>query len=316
MTARSVDGFNGDPLVEEYLGWLAVERGRAANTVTAYQRDLTAFEVFLAGRGVTVSNAGEADLVAFGVERRSGGGAPASVKRAMVAVRNLYRYLQIEDHISADPSVALELPAPAMSVPKALSEDEVSAVLDAAHLVSPAGYRDRAILEVLYGTGCRISELCGLSIGDVDLHDAMARVVGKGDKQRLVPLGRMAVKALTEWLSPVGREQLVPAQWKKRHDATSVFLNQRGGRLSRQGAWGVVRHYATAAGLEDRVHPHVFRHSCATHMLDHGADIRTVQELLGHASLTTTQIYTKVSVDRLRSAYDLAHPRAKSRVAK
>ena len=181
--------------------------------------------------------------------------------------------------------------------------------------MSPAGYRDRAILEVLYGTGCRISELCGLSIGDVDLHDAMARVVGKGDKQRLVPLGRMAVKALTEWLSPVGREQLVPAQWKKRDDATSVFLNQRGGRLSRQGAWGVVRHYATEAGLEDRVHPHVFRHSCATHMLDHGADIRTVQELLGHASLTTTQIYTKVSVDRLRSAYDLAHPRAKSRVA-
>lgn len=300
-----------DPLIEEYLTWLQVERGRSANTLSAYRRDLRAYESFLLERGVSIPDVSEADVVAFAVTLRKQQLAPASAKRTLVAVRNLHKYLRIENLTSIDPGVAIELPSPAMSVPKALTEEQITMLLDGAQGVAPADYRDRAMLEVLYGTGVRISELCGMSASDINFDDAMTRVVGKGDKERLVPLGRYAVKALAEWLGPHGRQQLMPKRWKSRDDADAVFLNQRGGRLTRQGAWGIIREHARRVGLEDHVHPHVFRHSCATHMLDHGADIRTVQELLGHASLTTTQIYTKVSTDRLRSAYDLAHPRAK-----
>jgi len=171
--------------------------------------------------------------------------------------------------------------------------------------------RDRAIVEVLYGTGMRISELCGLSFGDLDLAERTARVLGKGAKERLVPLGRMAVAALSDWLANGGRPAMAPARWARRGDAEAVFLNQRGGRLSRQGAWGIVRIYGDRVGLRDRLSPHVLRHSCATHLLDHGADIRVVQELLGHASVSTTQIYTKVSTERLRAVYESAHPRAR-----
>jgi integrase/recombinase XerD len=302
-----------DPSVEDYLTWLTVERGRSRNTLSAYRRDLAAYQAFLSARAVTIAAASEADLVDFMATLRARGLAAASTKRTMVAVRNLHRFLATESVDVVDPGVHIELPRPPSSIPKALTEEQVVAVLGQVHGVTAADYRDRAILEVLYGTGVRISELCGMSLGDVDLDDAMTRVVGKGDKERLVPLGRFAVTALVEWLGAAGRPKMVPAKWRRRDDASAVFLNQRGGRLSRQGAWGVVRKHAEAAGLAELVHPHVFRHSCATHMLDHGADIRTVQELLGHASLSTTQIYTKVSTDRLRNAYDLAHPRAKFR---
>lgn len=308
-SSRRVGDLN--PLAEEYLTWLQVERGRSPNTLSAYRRDLRAYELFLSDRGVTLANVTESDVVAFAVALRKQQLAPASAKRTLVAVRNLHRYLKIENLLPLDPGAAIELPSPAMSVPKALTEEQVNALLGAVQDITPAGFRDRAILEVLYGTGVRISELCGMSISDLNFDDAMTRVIGKGDKQRLVPLGRYAVKALEEWLGPRGRQQLEPKRWKSRGDADAVFLNQRGGRLTRQGAWGIIGGYAKAVGLEDHVHPHVFRHSCATHMLDHGADVRTVQELLGHASLTTTQIYTKVSTERLRRAYDLAHPRAK-----
>jgi len=171
--------------------------------------------------------------------------------------------------------------------------------------------RDRAMLEVLYAGGLRISELVGLSLGDVLLADGLVRAYGKGSKERVVPLGRMARAALGEWLGPGGRMTMAPRQWRRRGDAEAVFLNQQGGRLTRQGAWLVLKGRAEAAGLADRMHPHVLRHSCATHMVERGADLRTVQELLGHASLSTTQIYTKVSPERLRSVYEAAHPRAR-----
>jgi integrase/recombinase XerD len=171
--------------------------------------------------------------------------------------------------------------------------------------------RDRAIVEVLYGTGMRIGELVGMSLSDVDLDDRLARVFGKGSKERVVPIGRHAATALAEWFALSGRGVMVPTRWARRGDSEAVFLNQRGGRLSRQGAWGVVKLYAERVGLGDRLSPHVLRHSCATHMLEHGADIRVVQELLGHASISTTQVYTKVSADRLRSVYESAHPRAR-----
>jgi integrase/recombinase XerD len=196
-------------------------------------------------------------------------------------------------------------------LPKPLSEAEVESLLASVVGHGPLERRDRAILEVLYGTGIRISELVGLSMGDVDLADRVMRVFGKGSHERVVPIGRFAADALTDWLATSGRGALVPDRWARRGDAEAVFLNARGGRLSRQGAWGIVRAYADRVGLGDRLSPHVLRHSCATHMLDHGADIRVVQELLGHASVATTQVYTLVSAERLRSVYENAHPRAK-----
>jgi site-specific recombinase XerD len=163
---------------------------------------------------------------------------------------------------------------------------------------------------VLYGTGLRISELVGLRLADVDLESALLRAFGKGSKERVVPVGRHALAALGDWLGPGGRPGLAPERWARRSDADAVFLNRRGGRLTRQGAWLIVKRWGAAVGLEARLTPHVLRHSCATHMLDHGADLRAVQELLGHASVSTTQVYTRVSTERLFAAYRAAHPRA------
>jgi len=198
-------------------------------------------------------------------------------------------------------------------LPKALDEGDVVALLEAAGGPTAFDRRDRAILETLYGTGMRVSELVGLSIGDLGSDTGLVRVLGKGSTERLVPLGRCATEALEHWLGPDGRANLEPRRWARRADAEAVFLNARGGRLSRQGVWGVIDKRARRAGLGGRVHPHVLRHSCASHMLAHGADIRVVQELLGHASVATTQIYTRVSPEHLRRAYERAHPRAVAR---
>ena len=195
------------------------------------------------------------------------------------------------------------------SLPKALTEDEVTALIESVVGSEPTDLRDRAVLEVLYGTGLRISELVGLSLSDVDLDGALLRVFGKGSKERIVPLGREARRVLAEWFDR-GRPSLEPERWARRGDAEAVFLNTRGGRLTRAGAWLVVKKYGDRVGLDDRLTPHVLRHSCATHLLDHGADIRAVQELLGHVSISTTQVYTKVSTERLWQIYDQTHPRA------
>ncbi|HWW52677.1 MAG TPA: tyrosine-type recombinase/integrase, partial [Acidimicrobiales bacterium] len=189
--------------------------------------------------------------------------------------------------------------------------EEVTRLIETVVGSDPRARRDRAMLELLYGTGMRISEAVGLSLGDLFLEEGVIRAFGKGAKERIVPLGRLARTAMETWLGPGGRPALVPSRWARRGDSEAVFLNTRGGRLSRQGAWGIVRRHGDAVGLGDRLTPHVLRHSCATHMLDHGADIRVVQELLGHASIATTQVYTRVSTDRLRAAYDEAHPRAR-----
>jgi site-specific recombinase XerD len=201
-------------------------------------------------------------------------------------------------------------------LPKALAEDQVMALLGAVEDAvaadrAPLALRDLALLEVLYGTGARISEVCGLGFGDVDLDGALVRLFGKRSKERIVPLGRPAIRALAEWFDE-GRPALVPATWRSRDDADAVFLGARGSRLTRQGAWLVLQRWSRTVGLADQVSPHVLRHSCATHLLDHGADIRTVQELLGHASISTTQIYTRVATERLWQAYRDAHPRAGS----
>jgi integrase/recombinase XerD len=298
--------------VEEFLTWLAVERGRATNTLDAYRRDLRRYCAWLAERGVGLGAVGERDIVDFVADLRSSGMAPASVKRATVAVRSLHRFLSEEGMTAVDAGARVETPRVPSSLPKALTEEECAALIDSVVGSEPTDLRDRAVLEVLYGTGLRISELVGLSLSDVDLDGALLRAFGKGAKERIVPLGTMARRALAEWFDR-GRPSLEPERWARRGDAEAVFLNTRGGRLTRAGGWLVVKKYGDRVGLGDRLTPHVLRHSCATHLLDHGADIRSVQELLGHVSISTTQVYTKVSTERLWQIYDETHPRARRR---
>lgn len=296
---------------EELLGWLRVEKGRSASTLAAYRTDLRHYCAWLAARGVDLRRVGEDDITAYVAHLDALGRKESTVKRAVVVVRSLHRFLAREGSITVDPASDVAVPRVPRSLPKALSEDEVTRLLDAVVGDDPVARRDRAILEVLYGTGLRISELVGLSLADVDRTDALVRAFGKGAKERIVPLGRVALAAVEQWLAPGGRDLMAPKQWARRGDAEALLLNHRGGRLSRQGAWGVVRKHGERVGLADRLSPHVLRHSCATHMLDHGADVRTVQELLGHSSVSTTQIYTLVSQERLWSVYREAHPRAR-----
>ncbi len=291
---------------EEYLSWLAVERGRARNTLASYRRDLVAYEATLAAHGRGLTDAGPDDVADHLAALRAGGHSPASIARALSAVRGVHRFMVDEGFAPADPTAATETGRPPSRLPKALTEADVVRLLDAASGDDPIDRRDRALLELLYGTGGRVSEIVGLDLAD--LNGPLVRLYGKGAKERLVPLGRCAAGALAAWLGPGGRDRLVPAKWRRRGDDVAVFLNHRGGRLSRQGAYDVLRRRATGTGI--RVSPHVLRHSCATHMLARGADIRVVQELLGHASISTTQLYTKVTAEHLRAAYESAHPRA------
>ena len=296
---------------EEFLTWLSAERGRARSTLEAYRRDLRSYVGFLDGRGSTVADADPTAVRAFLASLSDGGLARTTTARRFVAVRSLHRFLVDEDFLVIDPTAEVDSPGVPRGIPKALSEDEVGRLLAAVAGDDPVARRDRAILEVLYGTGARISEVVGLSLGDVDTHSRRLRVFGKGAKERVVPIGRLAGLALEAWLDDAGRGELVPQRWARRGDAEAVFLNARGGRLTRQGAWGVVRKHGERAELGDQLTPHVLRHSCATHMVDHGADLRVVQELLGHASVSTTQVYTLVSTERLWAVYDQAHPRAR-----
>jgi integrase/recombinase XerD len=296
--------------VEDLLTWLAAERCRSPRTIEAYRRDLRRYTAWLREHGRTALDATEDDVVAFVGALGADGLAPASVARTAVAVRSLHRFLQDEGRRDDDPAAGVERPRVPLGLPKALTEEEVGRLLASPAGDGPIPRRDRAMLEVLYGTGLRVSELVGLSLGDVDLDDALIRAFGKGSKERIVPVGDHAVRALVAWLAPEGRGELVPERWRRRGDAEAVFLGARGGRLTRQGAWDVLRRHGERVGLAGRLSPHVLRHSCATHMLDHGADIRAVQELLGHASISTTQVYTLVSTERLWEAYRAAHPRA------
>jgi integrase/recombinase XerD len=297
---------------EEFLTWLVVEKGRAPNTISSYRHDLTRYCEFLDERGRTLDDATEGDVIDLVHSLRDRGQAPRSVARTTVAVRGLHKFMAVEELRDDDPTSDVEMPRVPRGLPKALTEDEIERLLAAIKGTDALAVRDRAMIEVLYGTGLRISELCGLSLSDIDLRDCVLRAFGKGSKERVVPIGRMAVAALGDYFGPTGRPLLEPERWKSRRDREAVFLNPRGGRLSRQGAWGVVRKYGTIAGVGAKLTPHVLRHSCATHMLDHGADIRSVQELLGHASISTTQIYTMVSTERLWKVYDAAHPRARA----
>lgn len=293
-----------------YLDHLRVERGLADNTLAAYRRDLALYNTFLVEMDIaSPRDATTADVrgfVAWLRGRENSTGKPyaaSSISRIVVAVRGLHRFLATEG--ATEENVAADVGAPTAQrpLPKALAEREVEKLLAAPTGDAPAALRDRAILELLYGSGLRISELTGLDVDDVDQSDRLVRVLGKGSKERLVPFGAMAGKAVEAWLVR-GRPACTP-------DGPALFVNQRGGRLTRQGAWKIVKQHAERVGLASTVTPHTLRHSFATHLLDGGADVRAVQELLGHASVTTTQIYTLVSRRQLRDVYDRAHPRAR-----
>jgi integrase/recombinase XerD len=300
-----------------YLQYLVVERGLAGNTVQSYERDLRRYAGFLAARGQSeLADVTAVDVAEFRGALRAGDAehpplAVSSVGRAVVAVRGLHAFAVREGMSAQDPAREVVPPAPAKRLPKAVSVDAVESILDAAGSAEdpdPRVLRDRALLEFLYGTGARISEATGLDVDDLDhlARDPAVLLTGKGSKQRYVPVGRYAVRALDAYLVR-GRPALAAGAGRKASPA--VFLNTRGGRLTRQGAWGILRDAAARCG-KPGVSPHTLRHSFATHLLDGGADIRVVQELLGHASVTTTQVYTLVTVDKLREVYAAAHPRA------
>ncbi|MFM8530733.1 MAG: tyrosine-type recombinase/integrase, partial [Ilumatobacteraceae bacterium] len=225
----------------------------------------------------------------------------------------LHRFLQQEGTRADDPTGDLDGIRVPAGLPKPLTEEEAVRLIESAAAGDPVARRDRAIMELLYGTGMRVSELCGLSLSDLDMSERVVRGFGKGSKERIVPFGSACADALVEWFGPLGRPLMEPARWARRSDSDAIFIGQRGRRMGRQHIWAVLRHYGEQVGIADRLSPHVLRHSCATHLLDHGADLRIVQEMLGHASISTTQVYTKVSQERLLDVYRTSHPRAKRR---
>jgi integrase/recombinase XerD len=299
--------------IRTWLDHLAVERGLAANTLSSYRRDLRRYAAYLAARGVTEMDAITEQVVTdFLVRLREGDAdhpplGSTSAARTIVAVRGFHKFAVLDGLATHDPAAAVKPPAPAKRLPKALPLSEVEAILEASGAAgTQLALRDRALLEVLYGTGARISEAVGLDVDDIDLELGQVLLRGKGSKERLVPIGTYARDAVSAYLRDA-RPDLTGPQTP----AGAVFLNSRGGRLSRQSAWAVLVKAADLAGITKDVSPHTLRHSFATHLLDGGADVRVVQELLGHASVTTTQVYTLVTVDNLREVFATAHPRAR-----
>lgn len=289
---------------EEYLSYLAVERGCSANTVAAYGRDLARYVAWLAERGVTEPDGVSLALVEEHVAELSASGlAASSVERAASAVKGFHRFMLTDEIAQTLPTADLPLPAKPARLPDVISRDDAERLLDQPFPSTPAGLRDHAILEVLYGCGLRASELCGLDERAVLLDEGVLRVLGKGEKERVVPVMGAAEAALVEYLER-GRGALVG-----RRPTSAVFLNARGGRLSRQSVHAIVERYGRVAGIHD-LHPHTLRHSFATHLLEGGADLRVVQELLGHANIATTQLYTHVDRSHVRRVYLAAHPRA------
>lgn len=298
-------------VLNDYLDHLAVERGTARSTLDSYARDLRRYGEHLASSGVAALTGVRVEhLSAFLAQLRQGGDgrspmADSSVARALVAARGLHRFAHAEGLVEVDVAREVSPPSPPKRLPKALPVDDVLRLLDSASGGDPRGLRDRALLELLYSSGARISEAVGLDLDDVDAADSTVLLDGKGGRQRLVPVGRPALAALDAYLV-----RARPALAVKGRGSPAVFLNSRGGRLSRQSAWNALKAAAERAGLGSAVSPHVLRHSFATHLLEGGADVRVVQELLGHASVTTTQVYTLVTMSTLREVYATTHPRA------
>lgn len=294
-----------DALLDPFLEHLVVERGLAQNSLEAYRRDLTRYGAYLKGRRRRVTALDRAEVPRYLLALREAGLSPRSVARHLSAIRQFHRFLVREGHATADPTSHLESPRPWRRLPTVLSRDEVDRLLAPRQARTPQEFRDRAMLELMYASGLRVSELVGLRLADLNLTVGVVRVLGKGNKERLVPLGAAAMESLRAYLAQ-GRPRL-----EKRRPSLQLFLGRHGRGLTRQMFWQLLKRYVRAAGITKPVTPHTLRHSFATHLLEGGADLRSVQLMLGHADIGTTQIYTHVSRAHLKATYDKYHPRAR-----
>jgi integrase/recombinase XerD len=300
-----------ESLTLDFLAYLELERGLSRNTLEAYRSDLLQFGRFLERREVAVTRASHNDLAAFMTEL-AGNSAAATLGRKVACLRSFYRHLRLEGVVEHDPSADLRGPRKTQRLPRVLTRQEVARLLREPSGTEPLALRDRALLELMYACGLRVSEVTGLELRDVDVEEGMLCARGKGSKERLVPIGRQAIAALEAYVAR-GRPALAGSDGAGAKRELKLFVNRRGGGLTRQGLYKIVQGHARGAGLQERMSPHTLRHSFATHLLAGGCDLRSLQEMLGHADLATTQVYTHLSAERLKDAYFSAHPRASSR---
>ncbi len=297
--------------VTEYLNYLAIEKNLAELSIKSYRRDIAAFLSWAADCHFDdITQITEDQIEEFLAQRIDQNYSFASTSRLLTSLRGLFKYLVTEGYLQSNPTKFVAGLKKTKSLPKALTIQEVSRLLDSFDQNDNVGKRDKAMLELLYGSGLRISELVSLNLHDLDLEFGFVKVTGKGSKQRIVPLGTNSQVAINRWLDHGVRDSLFREKTTKRSDLEALFLSQRGTRITRQGAWLILKERAKKSGLDVNWYPHILRHSCATHMLENGADLKIVQEMLGHASIVTTQIYTKITVENLKKQYFKAHPRA------
>jgi integrase/recombinase XerD len=290
-------------ITERFCDALWLQEGLSANTLDAYRRDLEGLGRWLSARGATLMTVTRADLLEYLSDCVRKGARPRTTARLLSSLRRFYGYLIREDRIKADPTALIDSPKIGRPLPKSLTEEQVEKLLQSPNVATPLGLRDRAMLETIYATGLRVSELVGLTLSQVSLTQGVVRVIGKGDKERLVPLGEEAISWINRYLAE-GRPALV-----KRRSTDAVFTTTRGGPMTRQAFWHNLKRHARVGGIHASLSPHTLRHAFATHLLNHGADLRVVQMLLGHADLSTTQIYTHVARARLKTLHQQHHPR-------
>jgi integrase/recombinase XerD len=303
VTVASVSKDPVDPLITRFLDAVWMERGLSSNTLAAYRADLVALSRWLATCHVSLPKTGRADLMDFIAARVHGGARPRSTARQLSSFRRFFRYLIREGLIAEDPTAQIAMPKIGRSLPRSLSESEVEALLAAPAVADPLGHRDRTMLEVLYATGLRVSELVHLKLGQVNMIQGVIRVLGKGNRERLIPLGEEAVRWLKTFVEGARADILLD------RSTDFLFPTRRGDRMTRQAFWHIIKRYARKASVDRDLSPHTLRHAFATHLLNHGADLRVVQMLLGHSDLSTTQIYTHVARERLKELHSSHHPR-------
>jgi integrase/recombinase XerD len=292
-----------DPLIARFLDAVWMERGLSSNTLAAYRADLVALHRWLSERPLTLAQCARADLMDFIAARVKGGSRPRSTARQLSSFRRFFRYLVREGIVREDPTAQIAMPKIGRSLPRSLSEAEVESLLGAPAVADPLGYRDRTMLEVLYATGLRVSELVSLKLGQINLNQGVVRVLGKGNRERLIPLGEEAVRWMKAFSAGARNDILLD------RSTDFLFPTRRGDRMTRQAFWHIIKRYARKAGVDRELSPHTLRHAFATHLLNHGADLRVVQMLLGHSDLSTTQIYTHVARERLKELHTQHHPR-------
>jgi integrase/recombinase XerD len=302
-TERATANGAGPGPIDRFLDAVWMERGLSPNTLAAYRADLTALDRWLEQHDIELSDAQRGDILSFMASRVQGGSRPRSTARQLSSFRRFFRYLVREGTLRDDPTAQIAMPKVGRSLPRSLMEEEVEALLAAPTVSDPLGHRDRTMLEVLYATGLRVSELVNMKLAQVNLNQGVLRIVGKGDRERLIPLGEEAVEWVQQFLQGPRVEILLERQ------TDYLFPTRRGDRMTRQAFWHIIKRYARKAGIAKELSPHTLRHAFATHLLNHGADLRVVQMLLGHSDLSTTQIYTHVARERLKDLHSQHHPR-------